>query len=125
MNNPKNPKERNLLKGAVRRIFSRSELRNKALAKHDIKHYDENRPRVTKWSFCGECGLIEPKYKMQVDHVSPVIELTETLEDLTWDALVDRIWCNEENLRPLCQECHKFKSKEENKKRREYKKARG
>ena len=82
MNNSRvTKKERGLLKGAMRRVFSRSELRQQALAKHDIKHTDENRPRVTKWSFCGECGVIEPRYLMQVDHLLPVIALNETLED--------------------------------------------
>jgi 5-methylcytosine-specific restriction endonuclease McrA len=118
MNNPKNPKERNLLKGAMRRVFSRSDLRRKALEKHDIDYQDPERPRVTKWSFCGECGVIEPRYKMEVDHVSPVIKLDEALEDLTWDQLVDRLWCDEANLKPICKECHKRKSKAENKERR-------
>lgn len=59
---------------------------------------------------------------MQVDHIEPVIALTEKLEDLSWDQLVDRLWCPIDNLQPLCQTCHKRKSKEENKERRALKK---
>lgn len=126
MKKPVNPKERNLLKGAIRRVFSRSDLRNQALSKHDIVHVDPLRPRVTKWSFCGECGVITPKYVMQVDHTIPVIATTETLNDLTWDQLIEeRVWCDLDNLMPLCPDCHKAKSKIENKERREIKKARG
>jgi 5-methylcytosine-specific restriction endonuclease McrA len=123
MRKPTNPKERNLLKGAIRRVFSRSELRNLALNKNNIEHFDPERPRVTKWSFCNECGVITPKYKMQVDHIKPVIAVTETLESLTWDELIEeRIWCNIENLSPLCPDCHKTKSKLENTERRNFKK---
>ena len=123
MNKPPSAKERGLLKGAIRRVFSRSELRNKALAKHDIKHQDPLRPRVTKWSFCGECGVIEPKYLMQVDHTIPVIRVGETLEDLSWTEFIEeRIWCDIDNLVPLCQTCHKQKSKLENQVRRALKK---
>lgn len=116
-------KERNLLKGAIRRVFSRSELRNYALSKHDVDFQDPNRPRVTKWSFCGECGVITPRYLMQVDHIIPVIGLTETLEDLSWDELIEqRIWCEVSNLSPKCTDCHKLKSKLENKERRAFRK---
>lgn len=117
-------KERNLIKGALRRVFSRSDLRREALNKHDIQFTDINRPRVTKWSFCGECGVITPKYLMQIDHVVPIIKLNETLEDLTWDELIDRLWCNINNLLPLCKECHKLKTKAENKERRAFNKGR-
>lgn len=109
----------------MRRVFSRSELRKQALAKHDIQFTDINRPRVTKWSFCGECGTITPKYQMQVDHIVPIVSLTETLEDLSWDEVVSRLWCNLDNLMPLCKECHKTKTKLENKQRREHLKMRG
>ncbi len=121
-----NAKERGLLKGAIRRVFSRSELRREALAKHDIDFIDATRPRVTKWSFCGECGVITPRYLMQVDHVVPIIATTETLEDLSWDELIEaRVWCDINNLVPLCKECHKYKTKIENKERNAFKKLRG
>ena len=122
MKKPTNPKERNLLKGAIRRVFSRSELRNKVLARHDIKHSDPARPRVTKWSFCGECGVVTPRYLMQVDHIKPVIKLGEVLEDLSWTELIEnRMWCDEVNLMPVCKDCHKAKTKAENKERRRIK----
>ena len=122
---PDNPKERNLVKGALRRVFSRSELRRRVVAKSQIQHTDPTRPRVTKWSVCSECKGKVPTYQIEVDHVEPIIAVTETLEALTWDAVVDRIWCNEENLRAICQPCHRLKTKAENKARREYKKKRG
>jgi 5-methylcytosine-specific restriction endonuclease McrA len=119
---PDNPKERNLIKGAIRRVFSRSELRKQALAKSLVQHHDETRKRVTKWSKCPECQQFTPTYKMEVDHVAPIIGLNEQMEDLTWDELVARIWCDIDNLRAVCKDCHKIKTKLENSERRKNKK---
>ena len=120
---PTNPKERNLLKGAIRRVFSRSDLRREALERNSIEHSDPNRPRVTKWAWCSDCGEITPKYLMQVDHEIPVIGVNESLEDLTWTELIEnRMWCDSKNLRPLCPSCHSLKTKRENFERRQFKK---
>lgn len=118
MRNPNNPKERNLAKGALRRVFSRSELRRQALQKNLTTHEDPNRPRVTKWTWCNECGEVFPAYLANVDHVDPVIPVNKTLEDLTWDQLVDRLWCDIDNLQVLCKPCHLEKSKRERKARK-------
>lgn len=124
MNKPPNKKEQGLVKGALRRVFSRSELRKEVIEEATIKHHDPERPRVTKWVFCNECGLIFPKYLAQVDHVTPLIPLEQTLEELTWDEVIDRLWCDKSNLAVVDKDCHSIKSKEENKKRREFKKGR-
>ena len=116
-------KERGLIKGALRRVFSRSDLRKTAVDKSLVKNYhDPLRIRVKRWSICPECQEYIPTYKMQVDHISPVIKLTESLDDISWDQLVDRLWCEEDNLVAICTECHKVKSKNENKERRRLKK---
>ena len=123
MNNPTNPKERNLIKGAIRRVFSRSELRKQAIDASRVEGYtDPNRPRVTKWSKCPECKQMTPTYLMEVDHVKPVVELDSTLEEMTWDELVNKIWCDITNLVAICKPCHKIKSKAEAKERRRLKK---
>lgn len=122
MKNPKDNKERNLIKSALRRVFSRSNLRREALERQSVEYTDPKRPRVTKWGWCAECGEFTPNYLLEVDHVNPVIKLDETLEDLNWDELVDRIWCDIGNLRAVDKTCHKIKSKQENKERREFKK---
>jgi 5-methylcytosine-specific restriction endonuclease McrA len=123
MKNPKNPKERNLIKGAIRRVFSRSELRRQILDKAIVKdYYDPSRKRVTRWGKCSECNKLEPAYLLEVDHIEPVVPEDSSLEQMTWDELVDRVWCDERNLRPVCKPCHKLKSKEETKIRRKNKK---
>lgn len=122
MKKPDDAKERGLLKGAIRRIFSRSDLRRRALESTRIRHHDPLRPRVTKWSWCTECGLIEPSYLMEVDHVEPLIPLNKALEDMEWTEVVERTWCDLENLKPKCKDCHKSKTKVENAERRRLKK---
>lgn len=125
MKNPKTPKERNLIKGAIRRVFSRSELRRKILDDSVIKDYsDPSRKRVTRWSRCASCKKMEPTYKLEIDHKNPVIPIGESLEDQSWDQVVDRVWCDERQLQALCETCHDAKTKTENAERRRLKKER-
>lgn len=125
MKNPRiSVKERNLIKGAIRRVFSRSDLRRSIIDKAVFKHEDETRKRVKTWCKCAQCGVPTPKSYLQVDHIQPIVPLTSSLEEMSWDEVVNNIWCDEKNLQALCEECHNVKSKAENKKRREYKKER-
>lgn len=123
MSNPRiTKKERGLIKGALRRVFSRSELRRAVIQEATIKHSDNDRPRVTKWVKCFICKEPTAAYQAQVDHKIPVIGINKALEDISWDELVDRLWCFKENLDVLCKPCHALKTKEENKARRKWKK---
>ncbi len=123
MKKPNNKKEQGLIKGALRRVFSRSELRKKILDKALVKDYsDPSRKRVTRWGRCAECKKLEPLYKMQIDHMEPLIPLGESLEDQSWDKVIDRLWCDERNLQALCKPCHDVKSQLEMKERRRLKK---
>lgn len=120
MANPRiTKKERALIKGAIRRVFSRSELRRRALDAAIVKDYhDPSRKRVTRWGRCHGCNKLEPAYLLEVDHQSPVIPLDSSLEQMTWDELVDRVWCDEKLLKPLCESCHKDKTKGEQQERK-------
>lgn len=122
MRKPSNPKERNLIKGSLRRVFSRSELRKEALLKSVIDYTDLSRPRVKKWSRCSLCLRPTPTYLIEIDHEVPIIPVELSLEQMSWDDVVDRIWCDIFNLVPLCKECHRNKTALENKLRRELKK---
>lgn len=118
-------KERGLLKGAIRRTFSRSELRKQILEKSLVKEYqDPNRKRVTRWGKCADCGKIEAAYKLSVDHKDPVVPVDVAFEDMSLDDVVDRMWCDESQLQALCDECHDAKTKLENSVRRRIKKER-
>lgn len=99
------------MKGSMRRVFARSELRKAALDRNAIEHSDPKRPRVTKWVWCDCCGEVFPRYLAQVDHREPLVPLDKTLEDMTWDEVVDRLWCSIDNLSILSLQHHKIKSK--------------
>lgn len=116
------PKDMQLLKGAIRRVFARSELRKKVLDANTVEHHEDLRPRVRKWGFCSVCGLVVPKYTLQVDHIQPLQPIGVELKDMTMDDLVSRSWCPEHNLQVICKPCHLNKSKIENAERRRLKK---
>lgn len=123
MKKPDNAKERNLVKGALRRVFSRSELRRLAIQSSTIDYIDPERPRVKKWSKCSQCGKNTPTYQLECDHLEPIVPVNTTLENMSWDDVVERIWCSVDNLRAVCKDCHKKKTKLENRERRLNKKA--
>lgn len=126
MKKPDNPKERNLLKGSMRRLFGRSELRRSVIDKAIVSGYsDPARKAVKFWVKCEECGKMEAKSNVQVDHREPLIPLDSSLEEMSWDEVVSRLWCDESNLQIICKPCHRLKSKAENKERRRLKKLRG
>lgn len=110
-------KERGLIKGGIRRVFSRSELRRSIIDQSRRNYTDGNRPRVTKWSHCQDCDKFIPTYLMEVDHVVPIVPINQSLEQMSWDEIVNRIWCDPKNLRAVCKNCHKIKTKEETKAR--------
>lgn len=48
------------------------------------------------------------KETIYIDHIDPVIPLEHWNWD--WNDYISRIFCSEENLQPLCKECHNEKS---------------
>lgn len=116
-------KDRNLIKGAIRRVFSRSEFRRQVVDAYRVEHSDPKHPRVKKWSICAECKKHTPSYKIEVDHIDPIVPINTTLEAMSWDTVVDRVFCDANNLNPICKECHKIKTKQERKERLLYKKS--
>lgn len=122
-NNPRiTSKERGLIKGALRRVFSRSDLRRAVLERGVIQHIDETRPKVKTWVFCESCGILDAKSNFQIDHINPVVPINIPLTEMTADELINNMWCEINNLQRVCIPCHKAKSKEENALRRKLKK---
>jgi 5-methylcytosine-specific restriction endonuclease McrA len=117
-------RDRNGLKGAIRRVFSRSELRKQVIEASIIpNHVDASRPRVKTWCRCTLCKTPTPKSYMVVDHITPVVKIGDSFEAMGADALINNIWCDPVNLQAICDDpCHLAKSKLEAKERREYKK---
>jgi len=59
------------------------------------------------------------KGKIFADHIEPVVEIQTGFT--TWDRYIERLFTGK--LQPLCEDCHSKKTKEENRQRREVKKA--
>lgn len=115
-------KDKNLIRGAIRRAFVYSELRKGVLKKTRVYDYSNpDRPRVKNWHRCPICLGYKAEYQMVVDHIQPVIKVNETLEDLSWDVFIEeRIYANgnEENLQSICETCHDKKTEVEDAQRK-------
>jgi 5-methylcytosine-specific restriction endonuclease McrA len=53
--------------------------------------------------------------KIQLDHIDPVVPIEGFS---TWDEYIERLFCEEDNFRALCEGCHGKKSRKENKQRK-------
>ena len=114
-------KDKALIMSAIRRVFSRSELRRSIVTAAIVYHSDRSRPRVKNWVKCAICGKPEAISSIQVDHIIPVTPLNKSLTDLSIHDMVIRTWCDPSNLQVLCKPCHQVKSNAENAERRKNK----
>lgn len=121
MNERLTPKDRGLIKGAIRRAFARSELRRSVLQMAKIIHSDPSRPRVKTWYRCTGCQKPFAQHQLEVDHISPVVPVNTTLEKMSWDDLINNTWCGKVGLQVLCEECHDSKSALEREQRKAFK----
>jgi hypothetical protein len=106
------------LKGALRRAFARSDIHSLVLARVTVEHADPRNPRCEYWGYCESCGVVQPRWRLTVDHVTPVVPVTSALERMSIYEMVDAIWCDLDNLQALCPQCHSAKTKAENAARR-------
>jgi 5-methylcytosine-specific restriction endonuclease McrA len=116
-------RERGLLKGAIRRVFSRSDLRKSILDASVVSHSDPKRKRVKTWVKCAVCGKYDAKSSVAIDHIQPVVPLDRSFEEMSLDEVVDRMWCDPTNLQTICEKDHLIKSKEESRIRRDNKRS--
>ncbi len=119
------PKDRAALKGAIRRAFARSELREFVMGAARIEHADPSKPRCKKWIRCAACGKPAPEWSSAVDHKQPVISVESSFEQMGMDATVFATWCEPRNLQAICEACHDVKTQEERIAREDYQIARG
>lgn len=108
-----------VVKGALRRAFVRWPVAMEV--REDAIHPTIKGPRGGKQYICAGCGKTFGITKIAVDHISPIISLDKTINDYTWDEIVERMFCDKSNLQVLCKEnCHKKKTAEERKERKKY-----
>ena len=111
-------KLKGLVKGAIRRLFSRSDtikiVREKAV------HPKKKGPRGGKQYICNACNACFGAGKIQVDHIKSVIGHKESVHNLDFNQIVARIFVSTRRLQVLCLACHKVKTKKERDKRTKY-----
>lgn len=99
---PKNIKT--WLTGVLRRASLRWPARSEAL----------RRGRIDRGLY--QCAICLREFKQRevaVDHIKPVISLTEGFT--TWDDFIERLFCEPEHMQVLCHVCHNSKSAVEDK----------
>ena len=106
---------------AIKRCFSRSPTHRAAL--NAAKCPRKKGPRGGARYRCAECKKDFAPKDVQVDHIQPIVEIGTLSKDMSWDEIVNRIFCSEDNLQVLCRDCHAKKSRAENAERRAIKNA--
>lgn len=86
---------------------------------------NEETGRPNKAVRCALCGHRMPKSagkgnkpQYAVDHIKPVRPV-EGFD--SWDGIINRMYCEKDNLQVLCKECHEKKTKAENEARKLHK----
>jgi len=60
---------------------------------------------------CVACQKLYVASDVQVDHIKPVVDPKKGF--VSWDDLINRIFCEIEKLQVLCKPCHKIKTDQE------------
>lgn len=69
--------------------------------------------RGGKMYICNYCKNVFGPRQIHIDHIKPVIPLDKTTEDMSWDEIIDNLFCPIDNLQVLCIDCHHDKSAKE------------
>lgn len=107
------------LRQAARIWPGKNMAKDAAKEKVHIGFYKNGNPEYKIMYKCAECKELFDAKEIHIDHKIPVVGP----EGFTnWDDYINRMFCDFNNLQTLCLICHGFKSDQENKERREFKK---
>jgi 5-methylcytosine-specific restriction endonuclease McrA len=97
----------------IRLAFRVSEL----FASAFVVHPHQKGVRGGKMFLCAYCPNAFKKSEIQIDHIIPIVPFGESKLSLSLDYYAERIFCEPNNLQPLCKPCHLIKSNQEKNKR--------
>lgn len=108
------------VRGSIRRVFSRSPIVREVLwaGRKEYVKYNKDGSVSRKPGIlysCEVCKKYCPAKMISVDHIIPVISVTEGFK--SWDEFVARLFCGIENLQRICDNCHKIKTNSERQER--------
>jgi 5-methylcytosine-specific restriction endonuclease McrA len=104
------------IRGAIRRIFSRSPIVREVLmaGRRQVPKFnkDGSRAKVDSVQYqCQSCNQWVGSTLVSVDHIVPVISTADGFVD--WNEFVNRLFCKKENLQRICDPCHDKKTHSE------------
>lgn len=104
------------IRGALRRTFSRSPVIRDVLFKvrREVPKYNKDGSRSKKDAVqyrCGVCQSYVGSTKVSVDHISPVVSVSEGFVD--FNTFISRLFCDASNLQVICDSCHNTKTQAE------------
>lgn len=104
------------IRGALRRVFSRSPIVREVLmeVRREVPKFNQDGSRSKKDAVqykCAVCNEYVKSTAVSVDHIVPVISINTGFED--WNVFVSRLFCSKENLQPICDTCHNTKTQSE------------
>ena len=105
------------IRGAIRRIFSRSPIVREVLmaGRREVPKFNKDGTRSKKDAVqycCQVCNEWVSSTKVAVDHIEPVISVDDGFID--WNEFVERLgFDKKENLQRICDPCHNIKTQKE------------
>jgi 5-methylcytosine-specific restriction endonuclease McrA len=104
------------IRGAMRRVFSRSPVIREVLFKvrREVPRFNKDGSRAKRDAvqyLCNICGEYAGSTQVAVDHIEPVISIIDGF--VNWDTFKDRLFCDASNLQVVCDSCHNEKTQKE------------
>lgn len=104
------------IRGALRRTFSRSPIIREVLFKvrREVPKFNKDGSRAKKDAVqykCNVCGTYVGSTMVSVDHIVPVVSVTEGFID--FNTFISRLFCDIANLQVICDSCHNTKTQSE------------
>lgn len=101
------------IRGALRRVFSRSPVIREVLFKvrREVPRYNKDGSRAKKDAVqyrCNVCQTYVGSTLVSVDHISPVISVSDGFID--FNTFIERLFCDASNLQVICDGCHNAKT---------------
>ena len=94
-----------VIRGGFRKYPEKYECLNAAKAG---KQVNVKTGRLAEHYKCNHCGVAYPAKDVQVDHIDPVVDLSQGF--VNWDVYIKRMYVDSSGLQVLCSACHTVKT---------------